>query len=69
MTFSASNDNTALFSAQPQVQPDGTLTYTPAAGATGLATVTVRAVDDGGTSGGGSRHERAADLHDRGDGA
>ena len=54
VTFSVSNDNAALFSAPPQIQPNGTLTYTPAAGATGLATVTVRAVDDGGTSGGGT---------------
>ena len=54
VTFSASNDNTGLFSAQPQVQPNGTLTYTPAANASGVATVTVRALDDGGTALGGS---------------
>ena len=54
VTFSASNDNTALFSAQPQVQPNGTLTYTAAANASGVATVTVRAQDDGGTALGGS---------------
>ena len=52
--FSVSSDNPGLFSAPPQVQPNGTLTYTPAAGVSGLATVTVRAVDDGGTSGGGT---------------
>ena len=31
----------------------GTLTYTPAAGATGVATITLEAMDDGGTLNGG----------------
>ena len=59
VTFSASNDNPGLFSAQPQVQPNGTLTYTPAANASGIATVTVRALDDGGTALRRQRHQRA----------
>ena len=42
-----------LFSAGPAVSPTGTLTFTPAANSTGVATVTVRAVDDGGTANGG----------------
>jgi hypothetical protein len=51
--FLVENDSPALFSAQPAVSADGTLTFTPAAGATGSASVTVRAHDDGGTAGGG----------------
>ena len=54
VTFSASNDATALFAAQPEVQPNGTLGFTTAADASGSATVTVRAVDDGGTANGGN---------------
>jgi uncharacterized repeat protein (TIGR01451 family) len=41
----------ALFSAQPAIAPDGTLTYTPADGAAGSTTVDVRIQDDGSTSG------------------
>ena len=52
--FSISVDNPALFAVQPVVAPDGMLTYTPAADANGVAIVTVRAVDDGGTDNGGS---------------
>ncbi len=52
--FSVSVDDPTLFAVQPAVAPDGTLTYTAAADANGAATVTVRAVDDGGTAGGGS---------------
>jgi large repetitive protein len=53
VSFSVSSDNPTLFSSQPAVAPDGTLTYTPAANANGVATVTVTAQDDGGTAGGG----------------
>ena len=53
VTFNVSNSNPALFSAQPQIQPNGTLSYTPAGTRAGAATVTVRAVDDGGTAFGG----------------
>jgi hypothetical protein len=53
VAFTATADNPALFSIQPAVAPDGTLTYTPAPEANGLATVTVTAVDDGGTANGG----------------
>ena len=51
--FPVSNDNNALFSSQPAVSSNGTLTYTPAANANGTAIVTVRAHDNGGTAGGG----------------
>jgi hypothetical protein len=54
VTFTVSADNTGLFAVQPAVAPDGTLTYTPAADANGVATVTVTALDDGGTADGGT---------------
>jgi hypothetical protein len=50
VTFTVTNDNNNLFSVQPAIAPNGTLTYTPALLALGSATVTVRAVDDGGNS-------------------
>ena len=52
-TYGVSNDNNALFSAQPTIDASGTLTYTPAANAFGSATVTVFATDSGGTANGG----------------
>lgn len=54
LTFLVANDNPALFSAQPAVSPTGTLTWTSAPNAFGMATVTVRLMDNGGTAGGGS---------------
>jgi hypothetical protein len=54
VTFTVTNDNNALFADQPAVDGSGTLSFTPAANASGAATVTVRAVDDGGTADGGS---------------
>lgn len=53
LDFLVSNDNAALFSSGPSITSDGTLTYTPAAGASGSATVTVQIHDDGGTTDGG----------------
>jgi hypothetical protein len=53
VTFTVTNDNPSLFSVQPAVAPDGTLTYTPAANAYGSANVTVVAHDDGGIANGG----------------
>ena len=53
VSFLVSNDNNGLFSVQPAVASDGTLTYTPSADANGSATVSVRARDDGGTANGG----------------
>jgi len=49
LTFLVTNDNNALFSAQPSVAPNGTLTFTPAPNANGSATVTVHLRDSGGT--------------------
>ena len=53
LTFSISNDNNALFSAQPTVDLAGNLTYTPVADANGTATVTLSLSDNGGTANGG----------------
>jgi len=53
LAFLVENDNPSLFSAAPQLSADGTLTFTAAPGATGLATITVRLQDDGGTADGG----------------
>jgi hypothetical protein len=53
VNFLVSNDANGLFSAQPAISPDGTLTYTPALNAFGTATVSVQLHDDGGTADGG----------------
>ena len=53
LDFIVTNNNNALFSVQPAVAPNGTLTYTPAADANGTATVTVQIHDNGGTANGG----------------
>jgi hypothetical protein len=53
VNFIVNNDNATLFSGQPAVGPSGTLTFTPAAGANGLAHVTVRLRDNGGSANGG----------------
>jgi hypothetical protein len=53
LDFIVTNDTNALFSIQPAVAPDGTLTYTLAADANGLATVSVQIHDSGGTADGG----------------
>ncbi len=53
LSFNVSNDNNALFSAQPAISSAGQLTYTPAADANGTTTVTVSISDNGGTALGG----------------
>lgn len=52
--FLVSNNNEALFSSQPAVAANGTLTYTLAANQSGTATVTVQIKDSGGTANGGT---------------
>jgi hypothetical protein len=47
------NTNAALFSAGPAISSTGVLTYTPAANANGLATITINLKDDGGTANSG----------------
>jgi hypothetical protein len=46
-------DKPGLFRIPPAISSDGTLTYTPRLLGLGVATVTVYAVDDGGTANGG----------------
>ncbi len=54
LTFDVSTNNDLLFSVLPAVDPvTGTLTYTPAADSFGVANVTIRLSDDGGTTNGG----------------
>ena len=53
LSFIATTDNPALFSVQPGVSSEGTLTFSSAPNAHGIATVTVRLADDGGTADGG----------------
>ena len=54
VTYTAAADRPSLFSVQPAVAPNGTLTYTPAPDANGTATITVAAQDNGGTANGGA---------------
>jgi hypothetical protein len=54
VTFTVTNDNPSLFSVQPAVSSNGTLTYTPAPNRNGTANLTVTAHDDGGTANGGN---------------
>jgi hypothetical protein len=51
--FLVKDDNSALFANQPAVDATGKLTFQPALGASGVANVTIVAVDDGGTANGG----------------
>jgi hypothetical protein len=53
VTFTVTNDNNALFSVQPALSSNGTLTFTPAANANGSATITITAQDNGGVLNGG----------------
>jgi hypothetical protein len=61
VTLTVSFDNTGLFVVAPAVAPNGTLTFTSARDANGVAHVTVAAVDNGGTDHGG--HDTSA-SHD-----
>ncbi len=53
LNFVVSNDNSSLFSSAPEVSANGTLSFTPAANANGVAIVTVVLHDNGGTANGG----------------
>jgi photosystem II stability/assembly factor-like uncharacterized protein len=53
-----SDSDPGLFRVPPQLDPAGTLTYTPAAGETGTAILTLDLQDDGGTANGG--HDTSA---------
>ncbi|MCF7762217.1 MAG: hypothetical protein K9N62_00935 [Verrucomicrobia bacterium] len=52
LSFLVSNDNPQLFALQPEIRSNGKLLYTPAPNSNGVATVTVRIRDDGGTDNG-----------------
>ena len=54
MQFITSTDNPGLFSEAPGIMPDGTLTFAPGPGQSGIATVTVRLKDSGGVERGGN---------------
>jgi hypothetical protein len=49
-----SNSNASLFAVAPAVSPAGTLSYTPATGASGTTLITIALMDNGGTANGGS---------------
>jgi hypothetical protein len=53
VTFLVTTNNDMLFVVPPELDTDGTLTYTPDFLADGVATVTVHLQDDGGTGNGG----------------
>lgn len=53
LAFLVSASDPSLFAVQPGVAADGTLTFTPAAGKSGTAIITVTLRDDGGTANGG----------------
>lgn len=54
LSFTVVNDHHALFAVQPFIDATGLLGYTPAAGASGSAEVTVTLKDNGGTDNGGN---------------
>ena len=53
LNFIVTTNNAALFSVQPVIAANGTLTYTPAATGGGTAVVTVQLHDNGGVANGG----------------
>jgi large repetitive protein len=53
LSFIVTNDNNALFSVQPSVSSTGALSFTPAAGSSGVVTVSVQIKDNGGVANGG----------------
>ena len=53
VSFVMSNSNTSVFTTQPAISTNGTLTFTPAAKG-GVVTVTVRAKDNAGVANGGA---------------
>lgn len=54
LNFLLNNDNSSLFSVQPAIATNGTLTYTVADNTSGIATVTAQLQDSGGTENGGT---------------
>ena len=62
VAFTVSSTNAAIFSVQPSIAPDGTLTFATAPNAFGSSTVTVTLQDDGGTANGGSDTSAAVNF-------
>ncbi|QLH50800.1 MAG: cadherin-like domain-containing protein [Candidatus Accumulibacter cognatus] len=60
LSFTVLNDNAALFAVPPVIDAGGQLSYTPAAGGSGSATLTVTLQDDGGTANGGDDRSNPA---------
>ncbi|MCM3872256.1 MAG: CSLREA domain-containing protein [Pyrinomonadaceae bacterium] len=55
LTFIVTNNtNPSLFSVAPAISSSGTLTYSPATGVSGTATITTALMDNGGTASGGA---------------
>ena len=50
VNFTVENTSPELFAVQPALSPTGQLTYTPAPNASGIATLTITLMDNGGTS-------------------
>lgn len=59
VSFNLSNNNNNLFSVQPAIDSAGNLTYTPAFGVSGTATVSATLSDNGGTANGGANTSAA----------
>lgn len=53
VSYAVTADRSDLFAVQPAVSADGTLSFTPAMDATGVAVITIVCQDDGGTANGG----------------
>ena len=62
ISYELTNDKNSLFSTQPAIASNGTLTFTPATNANGTATVTIVVRDDGGTANGGVDNASATPL-------
>ena len=62
--YVVTNDKTSMFSQQPAISTSGTLTFKTAANANGVATVSVKAQDNGSRRPAECQPERRADVHD-----
>ena len=64
VAFLVAADLPGLFAAQPAVDPSGKLSFTAAPNAVGVATISVRLRDSGGTASGGVDTSWSADVYD-----
>ena len=65
MQFQLDIDQPGLFETAPAIQPDGTLTFTPASQAFGTARVEVILFDDGGIANGGENQSSIQTFRNR----